>query len=84
METEEVLLEEDMPEEIEERTEPLEILYRDFRLSQATRKHARLKLVFPVKLPSRGCGQVLQGCKSSITHRIQSTSNDLRMAPLRF
>ena len=31
METEEVLLEEDTPEEVEERAEPLEILYRDFQ-----------------------------------------------------
>ena len=38
METEEVLLEEDMPETVEERAEPLEILYRDFQVESGNKE----------------------------------------------
>ena len=38
METEEVLLEEDTPEEVEERAEPLEILYREFQVESGNKE----------------------------------------------
>ena len=51
METEEVLLEEDMPEEVEERTEPLEILYRDFQVESGNKETRTVEMSVSSEAP---------------------------------
>ena len=51
MEIEEVLLEEDMPEEVEERTEPVEILYRDFQVESSNKETLTVEMSVSSEAP---------------------------------
>ena len=51
METEEVLLEEEMPEKVEERAEPLEILYRDLLVESGNKETRTVEMSVSSEAP---------------------------------
>ena len=51
METEEVLLEEDIQEEVEERAEPVEILYRDFQVESGNKETRTVEMSVSSEAP---------------------------------